>query len=239
MKRFLLFLFIILSAASLQAQNYVVVDPNAELRTLEGSFSSIKVSGGIDIYLSQSDNEAIAVSAIEERFRQEIKTRVENGVLRISYEGDKLFGGMRNKKLKAYISFKSISRIEASGACDVRVSGKIDVASLDLILSGASDFKGAVKVNDLVMNLSGSSDVKISGTANSVKIESSGSSDVNGYDLVTDLCTASASGASDINITVNRELNASASGSSYIFYKGAGVVKEVHSSGSSSIARKS
>jgi Putative auto-transporter adhesin, head GIN domain len=106
-------------------------------------------------------------------------------------------------------------------------------------MSGASDFKGTVNITDLKMELSGASDVKIGGTAASVKIESSGASDVKGFDLVTDFCTAKASGASDINITVNKELTAHASGASDISYKGDAVIKDTHSSGASSVSKKS
>jgi len=114
----------------------------------------------------------------------------------------------KNRKLKAYVSFKDINKIDASGACDIHVSGTIAVSTLHLICSGASGFKGDVKVNDLEMDMSGASDIKISGTARNVNIESSGASDVKGIDLSTDMCTAKASGASDIEITVNKELNA-------------------------------
>ena len=93
-------------------------------------------------------------------------------------------------------------------------------------------------VTSLIMDLSGASDVTISGSASVVVIESSGASDVKGYDLVTDMCTAKASGASDVNITVNKELNARASGSSDIYYKGSAVIKDMQSSGASNISRK-
>ena len=107
-----------------------------------------------------------------------------------------------------------------------------------MILSGASDFKGVVDVSALEVDLSGASDVKISGTATNLNIESSGASDVDGYGLVTDICSAKASGASDIHVTVNKELNAHASGASNIYYHGTGVIKEVQSTGASSVAKK-
>lgn len=219
------------------AQNEMVVDPNAEVRTLDGSFSAIKVSGGIEIYLSQSDNEAIAVSAAAEKIREGIKTTIENGLLRIYYVGDRLWS-MGNKKLKAYVAFKKINKLEASGASDIRVSGNIMAEDLVLHLTGASDFKGNVTVKSLKMDLSGASDVTISGTAGTVQIESSGASDVKGYGLSSEVCTARASGASDINITVSKELTASASGASDISYRGTGLLKEMHSSGASSIQAK-
>jgi len=71
-----------------------------------------------------------------------------------------------------------------------------------------------------------------------VTIQSSGASDVKGYDLVTDVYNAKAFGTSDINIIVNKELSANASGASNISYKGNAVIKDQHSSGASSIGKK-
>lgn len=221
------------------AQKEIVNDPNAEVRTISGSFNKVKISGGIDLYLTQSDNEAVVVSASQDKFKEGIKTVVENNTLKIYYFADKALDILKNKKLRVYVSFKSLELVDASGACDVQVAGVITVPSLQLSLSGASDFKGAVKVSSLKMDLSGASDVTIKGIASTVNIESSGASDVKGYELVTDVCSAKASGASDVNITVNKELNANVSGSSDISYKGDGVIKDIHTSGASSVSKKS
>jgi Putative auto-transporter adhesin, head GIN domain len=242
MKRLIVSVFVSCLMLTAFAQKEIVNDANAEARTLSGSFNSIKISGGIDLFLSQGDNETAAVSASEQKYKDDIKTVIENNVLRIYYDGDRGLGwnkSWKNKKMRVYVSFKSIEKIEASGACDVQVAGVIKAASLLLNMSGASDFKGTVNITDLKMELSGASDVKIGGTAASVKIESSGASDVKGFDLITDFCTAKASGASDINITVNKELTAHASGASDISYKGDAVIKDTHSSGASSVNKKS
>lgn len=236
MKNFLLSIVFIIAAFGSNAQT-LVNDANAEKRDLSGSFSGIKVSGGIDLYLSQSSTEALAVSATEQEYKDNIKTVIENGTLRIYYDSNK--GWTKgNKKLKVYISFKNLERLEASGASDVQVAGAISGSSLSIDMSGASDFKGAVNVTTLTMELSGASDAKISGTASNVTIESSGASDVKGYDLITENCTAKATGASDINITVNKELNVHASGASDVFYKGACVIRDLHSSGASTVAKR-
>lgn len=234
-----IFASILLSGAVFfaSAQKDIINDPDAEVRSINGSFSSIKISGGIDLYLSQGD-EAVAVSASEGKYKDAIKTEVINGLLRIYFDGDKGWNNWKNRNLRVYISFKNLEKVEASGACDVKVSGVITVPSLFLNMSGASDFKGAVQVTDLKLNLSGASDVTIKGTAEKVTIESTGASDVKGYELTTDFCSAKASGASDINITVNKELTANASGASDINYKGSAVVKEQHASGASSVEKK-
>ena len=230
-------MLVLISANAIQAQNDIVVDPNASERILSGSFNAISVSGGIDLYLSQSANSAIAVSAAKENYKEGIKTVIENGTLKIFYDGEKNWN-KKDRKLRAYVSFTDLQKVVASGACDVVIVGSLTVATFSLQMSGACDFKGTVKVNTLKINLSGASDVKISGTANTVDIEGRGASDVKGYGLATDICNAHVSGASDVSITVNQILNAHASGASSINFKGAGLIKEMSSSGASDISRK-
>ena len=237
MKRIILFLVASCFVFTTNAQNDIVVDANATVRTIAGQFDAIKISGGIDLYLSQSDNVAIAVSASDEKFKEGIKTVIEDGTLKIFYKGENSWR-KKDRKLRAYVSFKDIKKLDASGACDVIVAGSIHTATLVIQLSGACDFTGTVKADVLKLNLSGASDAKISGTAATVVIVSSGASDLKGYDLVTNICKVNVSGASDVYITVNTELTASAIGASDIKYKGNALIKEVHSSGASSVSKK-
>jgi hypothetical protein len=237
MKKIIFLACIISTSLFSCAQKTIVKDANAEPRTLQASFHAIKVSGGIDLYLSQYETESIAVSAAEDKYIDAIKTVVENGVLKIYYEGTSGWN-MGNRKMKAYVSFKNLNQVQASGASDVTVAGSISVPVLRLDLSGASDFKGALNITDLTLKISGASDVKVNGSATNIIIESSGASDVKAYDLITENCTAKASGASDINITVNKEMNVTASGASDVFYKGTCVIKSISSSGASTVSRK-
>jgi hypothetical protein len=237
MKKSVFFLAIMLLGGVICAQNGVINDPNAELRSVK-DFHAIDISSAIDLYLNQSDSEAVAVSAKDIKTRDRIITTVENGVLRIRLERDGWNWHEGNKKLKAYVSFKNINRLSASGASNVYVNGSIKGDRLDLHLSGASDFKGSVKLNTLMIDQSGASDVTINGMVSSLTISASGASDTKGYDLVSDNCRAEASGASDISVTVNKELNAHASGASSINYKGEGVIRDLHSSGASSVSKK-
>ena len=126
-----------------------------------------------------------------------------------------------------------------SGACDVFIVGTLKASSLTVNQSGASDLKGKIEVQKLSIDLSGASDVTISGTATEADIDVSGASSFRGYDLVTDNCGAKASGASDIRVTVNKELSAHASGASDIHYKGDGAIRDVKSSGASSVNKRS
>jgi len=228
---------LILGNVFAQEEKVLVNDPNAQQRNVIG-FNEISVAGGIDLYLSPDDKETVVVSASDEKYRDRIITKVVNGRLQIYFDDKKGFRWPTNMRLKAYVSFRSLKLLIASGASDVFVNGVIKSDQLRIELSGASDFKGAIDVNELVMDQSGSSDSRISGRADRLKIEVSGASDMKAYDLEVNYCDAHASGASDIQITVNKELSAKASGASDIEYRGTGLVKDVKTSGSSSISKK-
>ena len=235
MKSFLVFLFAAL-CISASAQN-IINDANAEVRSVT-SFNGIKVSGGIDIWLSQGNDYALAVSAIDYKYRDNLKTEVKNGVLHIWYDSDNLKWNKGDKKLRAYISFKTIESLEASGACDLKINETLNSENLGLKLSGACDINGVVKIANMSMDLSGASTVKITGHVDNLKLESSGASDVKNYDLVVENCIARISGASDVKITVNNSISASASGASSMYYRGNPEKRDVATSGASSISQK-
>lgn len=235
MKKFLLGFCCLGSVLFVSAQK-TVYDPNAVLREGKG-YGAIEISDGIDLYISYGE-EAIAVSASEDKHRDKIRTVVENGVLKISY-GDKGISWNSKRNLKAYVSFKKLTALAASGGSDINVEGSIKGEDFDIHISGGSDFKGKVEVNSLNVDQSGGSDVTISGKTTKVIINSSGGSDFNGYNLITDVCVAEASGGSDIEITANKEITAKASGASDISYKGSASLKESRSSGASSVNKRS
>ena len=224
----------LMSVVTLKAQ---INDPHAELRTIS-SFHAIQVSSSFNVYLSQGETEALAVSAADDKFRDRIRSEVKDGVLKIWFDnGTGMNWNSGNKKLKAYISVKTLDKLTASGACDIYTDGTLKLESLTMIQSGASDFKGKLEVERLTVDLSGASDMLVSGKVTRLDVEASGASDFKGFDLVTETCNAKASGASDIKITVNKELTAEVSGASDVRYKGDGVIRDLKSSGASSVRK--
>lgn len=234
MKQFFLSLLFFCGYASF-AQKQFVVDPDAEVRSLTGSFKSIKVSSGINLYLSRGDDEALAVSASGEN-KQEIKTEVENGELHISYSGEKIHFNNRGR-VNVYVAYKELEQINASGASEVIVAGEMNLPLLNVQLSGASIMRGELNIGELNIRLSGASDMKISGTAKNVNIVSNGASDVKDYGFTAETCNVKVSGASDVAITVTKELYAVANGASDVLFKGNAEIKEKQSSGASTIAK--
>jgi Putative auto-transporter adhesin, head GIN domain len=209
-------------------------DPNVVLRQT-AAFNSIVVSSAIDLVVTQSNNVAVAVSASEQRYVENITTEVRNNTLYIGYKGS---GSWGPKYMRAYVSAPTLYKLGASGACNIKTDGTFSGTDMEISLSGSSDFKGAVKVTNLKLSASGSSDIVIAGSTVNMNVDVSGSSDMKGFEMSADYCDVSASGASDVSVTVNKELKVRASGASDVFYKGAGVIKEISASGSSDIKKR-
>jgi hypothetical protein len=239
MKKQILSLLLLAGSLAAFSQDKVVVnDKNAQQRNVGASFTEISVSGGIDLYLSPDNHEVVVVSAMEPKYRDRIVTRVVGNKLEIYFDGKGMVRWPDNTKLKAYVSFRTLSKLHASGASDVFVNGVIRADNFNMHLSGSSDFSGALRVGQFELHQSGASDSRISGTAERLKVHVSGSSDVKAYDFAVNFCEVEASGASDVQITVNKEISARASGSSDINYRGDGLMRDVKTSGASSVNRK-
>jgi hypothetical protein len=235
--KYLLQIVYLLTSFTGFAQKQFVVDPDAEVREIIGSFTSIKVSSGIHLYLTKGDVEAVAISASKEKYKEGIKTIIENGELHIFFESLKLLS-INNQKLNVYVSYKSLEQITATSASNVLVAGVIQLPLLNIKISGASDFKAQLNIDELNVKLSGASDMKLSGSVKNINVECSGASDFKCYDLIAETASLKASGASDVSITVNKEMTVNASGASNVYYKGEAIIKEKHSSGASSIAKE-
>jgi hypothetical protein len=237
--RSILFSFLCLASLdSLHAQEKLIIKyANAQERNVSG-YNRIEVGGAIDLYLSPGERETVVVSAADPSVRDRILTRVTNGKLEIRYDTKtKGISWTSNVKLKAYVSFRTLTGIQASGASDVFVNGIIRADRLDIGISGASDFKGAVMVKELVLSQSGASDAEISGEAVKFRADISGACNLKAYGLTAETAEISASGASNARVNVTRQLDAKASGASDLYYKGAPANTNFDSKGASSVRK--
>jgi len=257
----ILFALLLLAGFVVNAQENksIVYDENAQQRKVP-SFTAISVSSAIDLYLTQSNKNEVAVSASNDEIRDHIITEVVGGtlIIRLGDRGTwmswKKWG---NYKTKAYVSIKDIDALTASGACNVHLINTIESPKIRIKLSGASDFKGNIKAGTLMYQLTGASDyrgevianninidgsgassIELTGRVDDLAVEVSGASDAKLYNLTAKGAILRASGASNIGVTVTEILRANSSGASDINYKGNPNVKESNTSGASNIRRR-
>jgi hypothetical protein len=72
MKQIVTALITLISLSTFAQDKVEVNDANAEKRTVTAGFTAITVSDGINLYLTQGNEESIAVSASEEKYMERL-----------------------------------------------------------------------------------------------------------------------------------------------------------------------
>jgi hypothetical protein len=238
MKRIILAVCSIFFLAAAVAQNKIVNDPNAQVRKV-GSFHGIRVATGIHLYLTQSNEETVAVSAESKDSRDKIVTEVVNGVLKIYFDNhDWFWRDHGNRNLRAYVSCKQLDELKASSGAHVEVEGSINSGTIAMDFSSGASFKGSVAVSDLTVSQGSGAHSTISGTATALKVDASSGSHIDASGLQTSNCDADASSGGHINVNVAKELNASASSGGQIYYTGDASIKSINTSSGGHVSKR-
>jgi len=192
--------------------NGVVV---TDQRTPNGTFNKIDVSRGLDVYLTQGDQESIEVEA-DENLQEIIITDVRNGVLEI-YADENI---RHSSSKKVYVTFRSVDQISSSSGSDVYSTNTIKADNLELSTSSGSDMELNIDTETVSCDSSSGSDLKVSGRTNKLYAEASSGSDIKAGNLEAVSSQARASSGADITINTSKELIAKASSGGDIKYYG-------------------
>jgi hypothetical protein len=198
-----------------------------------GQFTSLRVSSGIDVYLSQGDEESIEVEA-DENLHEYILTEIKNGALQIYSEAN-----IREAEEKrVYVTMKDIESLSTSSAGDIIGQTPVRGDRLELSASSAGDIKIEVHVRELKAGVSSSGDVTLTGEAEILTANLSSAGDLNAYGLEVREADVSASSAGDADINVSERLRARSSSAGDINYRGNPKYIDAHSSSAGSVNRK-
>lgn len=184
-------------------------------REINGDFNAIEVSRGLDVYLTQGDEEGIRVQA-DENLQEIIIVEVENGVLNIYAEDN--ISSAASKKIM--VNFKNIERISTSSGSDVISTNVISAEKLEIYTSSGSDVELEVEVENLICESSSGSDIKLSGRTNTFRAEASSGSDIKAANLKAVKTRAEANSGADITVNTSQELTANANSGGDIKYYG-------------------
>jgi hypothetical protein len=185
-----------------------------ETRPVE-KFTAISVSGAASIEIEQTGQESLELTA-DDNLLPLFTTEVKDGTLFIGVaEGKSLTWSGKQPRFK--ITVRELRKLKLSGATSVKAT-KLDTDSLSISISGAG---------------SGS----IAGRADNLSISVSGAGSLNAVDLQAKRATVIVSGAGDVTVNANEELDARVSGAGTISYVGSPKLQS-RISGAGSIKQK-
>ncbi len=150
-----------------------------------------------------------------------IKTKVENGTLRIYSDLDETWS-MSGDDVTLQVTMPSITALSLSGSPDAVVNGNITGNEFKLDISGASDVKiDNVNVDNFGVEVSGAGDIEVKGgTVKHATYDINGAGTLKAFPLQADETSATISGAGTSTVTAISKLTASINGAGTIRYKG-------------------
>lgn len=197
------------------------------------SFTGIKVSTGIDVYLKQGDNETLSVEA-DENLHEYIITEVRDGVLNVYSEAN-----IRDAERKrVYVTMKEVKSIRTTSAGDVFGETPVKADKLELSASSAGDIKLEVYAKEIEIDISSSGDMTLTGEADILKADLSSAGDLNAFELMVREADVSVSSAGDADINVSEKITARASSAGDVNYKGDPKYVDAHSSSAGGVHKR-
>jgi Putative auto-transporter adhesin, head GIN domain len=229
--------FIILGITSCtHAQFWKSVTGHGNVVTKErktDSFTGLKVSSGIDVYLKQGNNETVSVEA-DENLHEYILTEVRGGVLNVYSE----YSIREAERKRVYVTMKEVNSVKTTSAGDVFGETPINSDRLELSASSAGDIKLEVHAKNTNIDISSSGDITISGETDMLRADLSSAGDLNAFDLKAREADVSASSAGDADVSVSERITARASSAGDINYKGDPKYVDAHSSSAGGIHKR-
>jgi Putative auto-transporter adhesin, head GIN domain len=216
-----------MSLTAFTQQPNVYNDPKAKTRTLNGSFTKITVSSGIELILTQSNELALATSVSDEKYETMLRTDVENGVLKIWFDmqGTKWVRD-RNRKLKVYLSCKTIESIKGSSGATVKLVNEVASDQMSISFGSGAKFTGKLQVKTLNADVNSGAEINVTGTAHSLSATASSGASFRGYGLTSQDCEVKVSSGANLWVEAEKKLWVNASSGGQVKYKGNAVLEK-------------
>ncbi|HCI55178.1 MAG TPA: head GIN domain-containing protein [Bacteroidales bacterium] len=204
---------------SVNAQFYRSVTGNGNVVTKERTapyFDGIRVSTGIDVYLSQGERESIRVEA-DENLHEYIVTEVKGGILNVYFDNVSIRSA---KTKKVYVTMKNIRSLKTSSAGDIIGETPIRCEYISLSSSSAGDITLELYAKYVDIEISSSGNIKLSGEAETLNASLSSAGDLNAFDFKVKEANINVSSAGDAEIYVTEKLVAKVSSAGDVVYDG-------------------
>jgi len=184
-------------------------------RNISEDFTGIKVSQGIDVYLTSNNSTKLTVEA-DENIIDLLRTEVNEGTLKIYFEKNV----WRATSRKVYLSVPTLNSVATTSGAAVKFENTLKADKLSLRATSGSNIYAYVDVTDLQSKTTSGADIKIKGLAKNFEASATSGSDIKASDLKADYVTARVTSGADIKVYAVKEINAKATSGGDIKYNG-------------------
>lgn len=185
-----------------------------ETRSLS-SFRGVKVSQGIDVYLTKGDKESARLE-VTGTSSDNVVTEVVGSYLKIHMKE----GRFRDRHVKVYVTYVDVDKLSASSSGNIYSEDVIKTDNLEVSTSSAATIEVTVDVNFLEASSSSAGQLDLKGKAKNFIADASSAGEIDAYDVDAETVNAEASSGSTVKVNVTKELNAHASSGGGVRFRG-------------------
>jgi hypothetical protein len=196
-------------------------------------FTGIKVGSGIDVFLTQGENQSVVVEA-DQNLQEWIRTEVKGTDLHIYT--DKNIRLARTKRID--ITCRMLDNIDVSSAGDVTGLNRFKADKLDIDMSSAGNLDFEVEAHEIIIYISSAGNAVLKGKTDTLRADLSSAGDLNAFDLEAKYGDVSVSSAGSARVFVTEEASFRSNSAGDIDYRGEPRVKEIHTSSAGSVNKK-
>lgn len=239
MKKLATVILTVVCLTATYAQRNKKIKGNGNVVTIErttSDYNALRVGGFYKVELVEGSEGKITLKG-EDNILEYVETEVIGGTLTIKSKKNMNLKPSLGKGVYIIVPIEKIDAIRLSGAGKVFSSKTLQANNFKVHTSGSRNADLKIDATSVTVISSGSSNIVLSGTAERVNITSSGSSNLRAYELNTDRVDVRSSGSSNVQVTVNEVIEARASGSSKVRYKGKPEKVQSKASGSGKVSK--
>ncbi len=203
-----------------------------QTRKVDKNYTAVKVSEGINLFLSQKDETSVIVEA-DENIQDLLMTEVENGTLKIY-----LKNAVGKATKNVYVTMPEIKKLTASSAANLRTKSLIKSNNLTIDASSGADIEAEIETTNLTCESSSGADIDLSGICETADFHASSGANIDAKELEADTVSAKVSSGGDIHLSAKISLTANASSGGNISYYGNPEKLDVNTSSGGNINKR-
>lgn len=197
-------------------------------------FSGVRVSTGIDVFLTEGNDFNVTVEA-DENLMEVILTELSGDMLVVKTDRVNI---RRAKSKKVHVTMPELTELKISSAGDCKGETPFTCDVLRLGISSAGDLSLEVDAEEIYLDISSSGDARISGSTDVLDVSLSSAGDLHAFDLIAKKVDVDVSSAGDARVFATKEISMNVSSAGNIYYKGDADVVHSRSSSAGDIIKK-
>ncbi|MDP3642016.1 MAG: head GIN domain-containing protein [Bacteroidota bacterium] len=196
-------------------------------------FDQIKVSRGMNVYITQGSPSKVVVIA-DSNLHESIETEVEGDVLTVTVNENIRWA----KEKKVMVTVEKLTGLQVSSGANAYSQAQIMSGNLELKASSGANLKMEVNAKYLKADCSSGANIMLSGLAKEAELAASSGANLKGAELKADQCKMRASSGGNVSSTVVEKLEAKATSGGNIVYYGEPSTTDIDTSSGGNINRK-